>query len=288
MHPSESRDLWHLIESTHAVTYFAPGCARANQDLGFKGFWMGYFGARAAPMGAVGAAVVTAAFGGFAPGMVERAIPDAWGFVEPGAAVEGRASAAATALREALAEVDDVADQLLGVLDKALEVCEPAGRPLFAANKDVTPFEDPVADLWQMLTTLREHRGDGHLAVLTSEGVGGCEAHLLALASRGEVGGPAEELLRSARGWSDTDWTDSLTTLRSAGLLETGGGLSERGRKLHAHLEARTDELASPPFAGIGESGREHLRDCLIPIAASVVDTGWVPFPNPMGLPRVV
>ena len=112
------------------------------------------------------------------------------------------------------------------------------------------------------------------------------------LSSTAQAEGPkplaVEKTVQPARGWSDTDWTDSLTTLRSAGLLDTGGGLSERGRKLHAHLEARTDELASPPFAGIGESGREHLRDCLIPIAASVVDTGWVPFPNPMGLPRVV
>lgn len=292
MQPSESRDLWHLIETVHAVTYFAPSCTEANEEMGFKGFWMGYFGCRAAPMGPVGPAVVTATFGGFEPSMVNRAIPDAWSFVPPDVAVEGRARAAAGALREAIPQCGDLSESLLGVLDKAIEVCEPAGRPLYAANRDVTPFEDPVEDLWQMCTTLREHRGDGHLAVLTAEGVGGCESHLLAIASRGEGAG----LLRASRGWADQDWTDALTTLKVAGLIEAAAGtpdldglrLTERGTKLHHHLESRTDDLASPPYAAIGETGRELIRDSLIPIASAIVEQGWVPFPNPIGLPQVV
>ena len=40
----------------------------------------------------------------------------------------------------------------------------PFGRPLFAANRDVDAPPDPVAALWQAATTLREHRGDGHVA----------------------------------------------------------------------------------------------------------------------------
>ena len=313
MHPAESRDLWHLIETVHAVGYFAPSCREANAELGFKGFWMGYFGTRAAPMGRVGAPVVTATFAGFDPAMVARSIPDAWDHVAPDDAVQGRATSAAGALREAMPDCEDLAESLLGVLDKAIEVCEAAGRPLFASNRDVTPFEDPVEDLWQMCTTLREHRGDGHVAVLTAEGVGGCESLLLALASRGEDSGP----LRSARGWSDRDWVDALTTLRVAGVIAPGGAdgsdaappsalgeqpagdvdveslleglqLTERGATLHAHLEERTDDLASAPYAAIGEGGREHLRDGLIPIASAVVEQGWIPFPNPIGLPQVV
>jgi hypothetical protein len=284
--------MWHLIETVHSVTYFAPGCREANKDMGFKGFWMGYFGSRAAPMGQVGPAVVAAAFGGFEPSLVNRAIPDAWSFVPPDVAVEGRARAAAGVLRDALPECEDLAESLLGVLDKAIEVCEPAGRPLYAANRDVTPFEDPVEDLWQMCTTLREHRGDGHLAVLTAEGVGGCESHLLAIASRGE----GADLLRASRGWADQDWTDALTTLQVAGVIEApadasnldGLQLTERGTKLHRHLESRTDDLASPPYAAIGETGRDLVRDCLIPIASAIVEQGWVPFPNPIGLPQVV
>lgn len=293
MHPAESRDLWHLIETLHAVTYFAPLCREANDEMGFDGFWMGYFGCRAAPMGAVGPGVVTACFGGFEPAMVAGVIPEAWSRVAPGVAVERRARAAAAALRDALPECEDLAEDLLGVLDKAIEVCEPAGRPLYAANKDVTPFEDPVEDLWQMCTTLREHRGDAHLAVLTAEGVGGCEGHLLAIASRGE----GAECLRGSRGWTDQDWSDALAALKAAGVIEApvdalddldGVTLTERGAKLHSYLESRTDDLSSLPYAAVGDSGRECIRDHLIPIASAVVEQGWIPFPNPIGLPEVV
>jgi hypothetical protein len=48
-----ARALWHAIEPLHAVTYFAPECVEANRTLGLRGFWMGYFGARAAPLGEV-------------------------------------------------------------------------------------------------------------------------------------------------------------------------------------------------------------------------------------------
>ena len=62
-----SRALWVAAESIHAVTYFAPGCRAALRDAGLKGFWAGYFAARAAPLGAVGAGPVTAAFANFHP-----------------------------------------------------------------------------------------------------------------------------------------------------------------------------------------------------------------------------
>lgn len=283
--PGESRDLWHLIETVHAVTYFAPECRRAHTEIGFKGFWMGYFGCRAAPMGTVGPGLVGAVFAGFEPAMVQRALPDAWEFAAPEAAVEGRAAAAAAALREALPEVEDLAVDLLGVMDRAVESADASGRPLFAANRDVVPFEDPVADLWQMCTVLREHRGDGHVAVLTAEGLGGCECHVLAAAANGTD----EAVLRASRGWSGPDWVAATSTLRAAGLLdETGRALTDRGRVFHAHLESRTDELAATPYAALGDTGRDHVRDGLIPIAAAVVEAGWLPFPNPIGLPQVV
>lgn len=286
MEPSEARDLWHLLETVHAVTYFAPGCREAAKEVGFKGFWMGYFACRSAPLGAVGPGVVTAAFANFEPSMVARALPDAWGHATPDAAIEARATAAGLALRgcfERGSEVlDDLARQLQGVLDRAIESADPTGRPLFAANREVIPFEDPVADLWQMCTTMREHRGDGHVAVLVSEGLGGCEPHVLAAAHRGEDG----QMLREARGWTEQEWADAVSTLTGAGLV-ADGRLTEQGRTFHDHIEARTDELAAPPYVLLGATGREALRDCLIPLAAAVAESGWLPFPNPIGLPDV-
>ena len=51
----------------HAVTYFAPEARAALDDLGYPGFWVGYFAARSAPLGKVPAEAVTATFYNFAP-----------------------------------------------------------------------------------------------------------------------------------------------------------------------------------------------------------------------------
>src|SRR5580658_1263845 len=92
------RRLWHRLEHLHAVTYFAPECREAHARAGLKGFWMGYFASRAAPLGPVGPGIVEALFFNFAPAMVRRAIPDAWDYVRPGDLVIDRAEAAAVAL----------------------------------------------------------------------------------------------------------------------------------------------------------------------------------------------
>ncbi len=41
-----------LVESVHAVVYFAPEPEAAYAELGLRGYWPGYFASRAAPMGA--------------------------------------------------------------------------------------------------------------------------------------------------------------------------------------------------------------------------------------------
>ena len=61
MTDSPERHLWTLIEPVHAITYFAPECQQAFEDAGLPGFWRGYFGGRAAPLGAVSAGAVTRA-----------------------------------------------------------------------------------------------------------------------------------------------------------------------------------------------------------------------------------
>ncbi|MBA2282976.1 MAG: hypothetical protein H0W25_17340, partial [Acidimicrobiia bacterium] len=91
-HPA--RRLWPSIETIHAVTYFAPQCREAATTVGLKGFWMGYFAFRAAPLGPVPPAVATATFAGFRPSMVARALPDAWAHASAAACIEARAAAA--------------------------------------------------------------------------------------------------------------------------------------------------------------------------------------------------
>lgn len=79
-----AREMWERFEPVHDLVYFAPEARRAADGLGMRGFWMGYFALRAAPLGAVSPSVVTSGFYVFHPARVARALPDAWSYALPG------------------------------------------------------------------------------------------------------------------------------------------------------------------------------------------------------------
>ncbi|SEG61634.1 hypothetical protein SAMN04489712_107230 [Thermomonospora echinospora] len=278
MEPSFARAVWRVMEPVHAVTYFADECVEANRAVGLRGYWMGYFGSRAAPLGPVPAGVVEATFYNFHPAMVRRAIPDAWGFAEPAAILQARAEAAAKALRRLAPGVDEAAAALNPGLAAAIEAADTPGRPLFGANRDLPMPEDPVQALWQAATTLREHRGDGHVALLAAEGLDGCAVHVLLSAAEGV---PAE-LLQRTRAWSAEDWAAAVTRLAERGLVTAEGAVTEAGRALRASIEARTDELAVDPYRVVPDP--DGLVALLGALARDVAPA--IGFPNPMGLPR--
>ncbi|MGW5106741.1 SCO6745 family protein [Nocardia sp. NPDC004123] len=271
-----AREVWRVLEPLHAVTYFAADCIAANKAVGLRGFWMGYFASRSAPLGAVGPSVVEATFYNFHPAMVRRAIPDAWGFTAPDAIIATRTIAAAAVLRAVVPDITDIAARAVPRLQQAIATAPAAGRPLFAANRDLPTPDDPVHALWQAVTALREHRGDGHVACLLSEGIDGCEAHVLFSASTGT---PAQ-LWRDNRGWSETDWKAARERLTDRGVLNAEG-ITEAGRALRAHVEARTDALAMTAYRGV--PGILEMLSALTPAARAVVRSGEVPYPNPMG-----
>src|SRR4051812_36436320 len=104
---STARALWRALEPVHAVSYFSRESSAAFETAGLKGFWMGYFAGRAAPMGEVGPAAVEATFFNFHPTMVRRAIPDAWSFASAAALLEVRASSSAATLRRLAGDIDE-------------------------------------------------------------------------------------------------------------------------------------------------------------------------------------
>ncbi len=278
--PHPARALWHALEPLHAVTYFAPEAIDAAKATGLRGFWMVYFGCRAAPMGPVAPGVIEATFANFAPHMVRRAIPDAWSHAAPEVLVEVRARAAAEVLRGIIDGIDGVADRVNPTLDRIIAAADGLGRPLFAANREIASFDDPVVDLWQRCTTLREHRGDGHVACLARAGIGGCETHIV-MAAANDVPG---RVFQESRGWTDDDWRTAIDRLEARGLL-SGGALTDLGRAVHGEIEARTDELAAVPLTDslTVEEVAELIAELAGPAeaAASVLR-----FPNPMGLPE--
>src|SRR5262245_51470074 len=157
--PVSARLLWRLIEPVHAVTYLAPEPISEFRNAGCRGFWMGYFAGRAAPLGPVGPEVVHALFYNFSFDRVAKALPDAWSFAPVPVALEARERGATAALRRHLGDLaHDPCVAVAGdLLARAAEAAPGEGRPLFAANRALPEPVDPIARLWHFATVLREH-----------------------------------------------------------------------------------------------------------------------------------
>lgn len=281
---SSARVAWRTFEPYHAMIYFAPEARLAYTAAGLKGFWMGYFASRAAPLGVVPGSVVTATFFNFHPQMVARAIPDAWRFSHPEQVLQARFQAADAALRRLLgAQVDsDEVAEAADLARKAVTGCPVAGRALFAAYREVPWPTEPHLVLWHAATLLREFRGDGHVVSLVAAGLDGCEAHVT-LAGTGHV---PREALQPHRGWSDEDWEAACQRLRQRGLLDGAGLLTPAGVVLRQEVEDRTDLLALPPWQHLGKEQHARLLSLVRPLSLSIIDQGGIPMPNPMGVPR--
>jgi hypothetical protein len=281
--PGLARRMWRALEPLHATVYFAPEARQVYGAAGLRGGWMGYFASRAAAMGPVPAAVVTATFYNFHPRMVHRAIPDAWGFASPETVLAARLRVADQALRRLLggeAGAPAVAEAA-ALARRALEGCDPAGRPLYGAHAALAWPVEPHLALWQAATLYREFRGDGHVACLLAEEIDGCQAHVLAAAG-GQLPG---ELLRAYRGWSEQEWAAAAERLRARGWLHGDGSFTDSGRAAREAVERRTDQLAAAPWRRLGAAGCAQLLGLLDRPVQLVLDGGGIPFPNPVGLP---
>jgi hypothetical protein len=277
------RALWHLFETVHAVTYFAPEPRKAAADLGLRGFWAGYVVTRAAPLGLVPPAVVVAAFHGFAPSRIARVLPTAWDVVTPEQAVDVRASSTAAALRHLCknAGIDDARiNEAADVVGTPAAQVDVGGRVLAAANAALPARSDPYERLWQATTTLREHRGDGHVATLVAFGVSPVESHLLKIAA----GESQEESLRLGRAWPEEEWAEGVRRLRDRGWTDDAGALTDTGRAARDEIERWTDAAASRPWHAIGDTATRRAAALLRPVADAVAASGVIPFPNPVGL----
>lgn len=279
-----ARTMWRLLEPVHAVVYWAPE-VRANSDrLGLRGGWMSYFGCRAAPLGAVSSAVVTAVFYGFHPAMVARAVPDVWSAATPQALVQARIEGMDLAIRRVFGDLlhDGRVHAAAQLARRAAELCNTAGRPLAAGNLELEwPQEDHLL-LWQAATVLREHRGDGHVAALVGHQVSPLAAHITSAAA----GGPPRDHLQSFRQYSDQEWSAEVARLTELGWLTPTGRLSARGRAVRRRVEEDTDRLAGQPWQRLGAELTADLADLLAPLTARAYDSGAVPAINPIGVSR--
>src|SRR3954467_8308163 len=236
-----ARRMFELVEPIGVIPYSADEPNETMFALGFTNYWDTYFAGRAAPLGVVPAEVVDALFYNFAPGEVARHIPKVWSTTTPYAAIAARRPGCANALRRILAEhIDSPAfARATELLLKAATSAPLEGRPMYAALRALPVPDDVVVKMFHAASLLREHRGDGHIAALMTEGVGGLEAHaLFAL----DLGMPPENFgrihhLPAAQLAAVTDG------LRARGVIGDDGWFTDEGRAIKRRVEERTDDL---------------------------------------------
>lgn len=267
---------WRPIESVHDVVYFAPGADAAYAAVGVRGWWNGYVASRSAALGTAGPGVVTALFHGFAPAMVRKYLPAVWETTTPTAVLDARVGLAVDCLRPLVPDV--VAPAVVDGLERIVDGLDLAGRALAAAHAEVPAVEDPWGRAWQLITTLREYRGDSHVAVLVAEGLDGASANLLA-----EACGLTDGRQQVVRGWNDEEWAAAREQLRSRGWLGADGLATAAAREARERIEAQTESVA---VSGLRDAALlDEIAAGLAPLARAVRDSGAVPYPNPTATP---
>jgi hypothetical protein len=272
------RPFWQGIEVVHDVVYFAPDIRERFEAIGLKGWWMAYFAQRSAALGTPDAKLVTALFHGFAPRLVERALPDAWILADREEILAVRVDLARDQLSPVIdsAAVGTVVSELAHDLESIVGDLDLAGRPLAAAHASVPQPDDPIGRLWWAASVLREYRGDSHVAILVSAGLGGAAANALAVAD-----GRAPSHQQQARGWDDDEWATAFADLERRGWVDADRSITEAGRQARAQIEDATDRVSSACFDREMQARALRAETHLVDLARAVNAAGAVTFPNP-------
>lgn len=257
-----ARKTWRTLEPLHGMIYFVPEAAAAYERIGITGR-TGYFGSRAASMGAVTPEVVVSTFFNFNPVLVHAAIPRAWEISTPEALLTARLDAVDRAFRRLLGDDLLTSPEMRRAAELARSVAEVAGarvegRPLCAAHANLPWPDEAHLALWHAQSILREFRGDGHIALLLTHGLSGIEA----LVTHGLSGDVPAHILQLTRGWSDEEWGAATVALQERDWLTAGNdpALSGWGLAQRQDIEDQTDHLAAAPYAALGEAGCAELR----------------------------
>jgi hypothetical protein len=234
----------------------------------------GYLAQRSAPLGLPdgrpGARLVTATFYGFSPAVVADHVPSVWDHMTPAEAL----AITLDVMREMLGAILDGHEEgvreLATLLGPIAADHELAGRPLAAAWADVPRTGEPLLDLWLASCTIRESRGDGHIALLVAADIGPLDSHLLSTGDRPEL----RATLEGMRGWTSAEVDAAVATMRDRGLLDAQGRRTDACRELRRDLERRTDELASSAWAHAGPVVVDRVIDLVLPLLPPVLASG--------------
>ncbi|MCX5264643.1 hypothetical protein [Streptomyces sp. NBC_00199] len=277
LEPRAGRRCQSPLNSLHAAHYFSPDLGRELGALGITHPRAVNLAARAAALGPVGAGAVTAAFYNYKHEVVARHVPAVWSLAAPAEILAARLRAVDAMLRRLLGEEALGSTEMAEAARLALRAAEAGGRgarPLYSAHADLPVPDEPHLAYWHAATLLREHRGDGHLAVLMSAGLDGLEAMVTHTATGR---GMTPTWVSNSRGWSPDDWSAAADRLRARGILDGNGELTERGVALREDIEQETDRLDEAPYVHLGAEGVARLTVLGTAFARAALAAGAFP-----------
>ena len=254
----------------HAPVYRSRELRARLADVGIAEPMAAYLAQRSAPLGRPGAELVAATFYGFAPAAVAAHVPAVWERASPDQVIALTLDAMHELLGRLLAGHEEEVVELAALLAPVAAAQPSAGRPLAAAWQGLARPGVPVLDLWLATCTIRESRGDGHIALLVAEGIGPLASHLVTQGDRPE----ARPTLQAMRGWTGAEIDAEAALLRDHGLLDAAGGRTERARTLRRDIERRTDVLTAGPWEAVGEADVTRISELALALLPPVLVSG--------------
>jgi hypothetical protein len=277
---SVARRLAGALEPVAGQAQFSPECHRNYAALGFPPSpgtvgstalpeKCSFFTARGSVLGDVPAEVIAAAFAVFNPDEIVPLVRRGQALADAATMWAARLDGAAAQLRRILGPSPDRVDWVSAQLLEAAQDLPLAGRSFFAAQRAAAIPDDPVGRLWRAADRLREFRGDSHIQVWSAAGFDPLEIGLLS----DQFWGLAPRAHTAGRGWTATQLDAGEDRLRTRGLLDATGRLTEQGRTEREAIEVRTDAALAPAIAALGDDVGE-LLSTLEPWGRSIRDAG--------------
>jgi hypothetical protein len=281
---ASARRLRNVLEPIASNVYFSPDVNLAFEALGFGpgvsaagcltiAEPSGYYCSRAACMGQVPGEVVVAAFGVFNPALIIPAVERGWSIATAAEVLDARERGATASLARIVGAAPDGLSEVTAVLQRAADAGSASGRFLYAGLRSLGVPATPWGALWRTVDSIREHRGDSHIAAWIATGLDAVEIGLL---TELYYGMPLKRYHRG-RGWTDADLDAGLARLAERGLVAgTPPHLTPAGTALRESIEIATDVQQRPILDAIG-ADLDLVVDTLGPWSAAIVGAGGFP-----------
>jgi hypothetical protein len=223
-----------------------------------------YFTSRGSLMGQVPGELVAAAFAVFNPVVVVPAVTSGWAITDAKSVCAARRDGAVAQLQRILGSNPAGVDEARRILQRAVSVLRPEGRPLFAGTLSQSIPDDALAACWHYGDMLREFRGDAHTAAWISAGFDATEIGLMTELFWGL---PLKSYSRT-RGWSEDDYRAAIDRLESRGLIGDGA-FTDAGRAAREGVERATDAQMTVALEAMGDD-LDRLLGLLTPWSQAV------------------